>query len=39
MSRIQINQTLFVYSDYKLLKEFYNIVVNKHSEQIVLKKI
>ena len=39
MSRIQINQTLFVFSDYKLLKEFYNIVVNKHSEQIVLKKI
>jgi hypothetical protein len=39
LSRFQINQTVFVYSDYKNLKEFYDLIVNKHAEQVVLKKI
>jgi hypothetical protein len=39
MSKFQINKTLFPYSDYKFLKSFYDEVVKKHSEQIVLKKL
>jgi hypothetical protein len=37
-TKFQINKTTFIHSDYKNLKEFYDIVVNKHSEQIVLKE-
>ena len=39
MSKFQINKTLFPYNDYKFLKSFYDEVVKKHSEQIVLKKL
>lgn len=39
MSKFQINKTLFPYTDYQFLKSFYDEVVKKHSEQIVLKKI
>jgi hypothetical protein len=37
--RLTIDKTLFVPDEYKDLQEFYNIVVAKESEQIVLKKI
>jgi hypothetical protein len=38
VSRLVINTTLFAADDYGALKQFYDEVVNKHSEQIVLKK-
>ncbi|MBS1558452.1 MAG: DUF3857 domain-containing protein [Bacteroidetes bacterium] len=34
----QINKTLFVQDEYPALREFYNLVVAKQAEQIVLKK-
>ncbi len=37
-SSFQINRTLFVQTDYPTLREFYNQVVAKEAEQIVLKK-
>lgn len=37
-TKFQINKTTFVNSDYQGLKEFYDMVVNKHAEQIVLKE-
>jgi hypothetical protein len=37
-SNFQINKTLFVQDEYLVLKEFYNQVVAKQSEQIVIKK-
>ncbi len=37
-SRFKVNKTLFLSNEYEALKEFYNIVIKKHSEQIVLKK-
>jgi hypothetical protein len=37
--RLNIDKTLFVPDEYKNLQEFYNIVVAKEAEQIVLKKI
>ena len=37
--RLNIDKTLFLPDEYKDLQEFYNIVVAKESEQIVLKKI
>jgi len=37
-SNFQINQNLFTQEDYPLLREFYNQVVAKQAEQIVLKK-
>ncbi|MEM6966666.1 MAG: DUF3857 domain-containing protein, partial [Bacteroidota bacterium] len=39
LSRLRINKTLFLEDEYALLKQFYNIIVKKHAEQIVLKKI
>ncbi|MFK7771023.1 MAG: DUF3857 domain-containing protein [Saprospiraceae bacterium] len=38
LSRIKITKTLFVGDEYENLKEFYNLIIKKHSEQIVLKK-
>jgi len=38
VSNFQINKSLFVQDEYPNLKEFYNQVVAKQSEQIVLKK-
>lgn len=38
MSNFQINKSLFVQTDYANLREFYNQVVAKQTEQIVLKK-
>lgn len=39
ISKVVINQPSFRAADYPFLKEFYNQVVAKHAEQIVLKKI
>lgn len=38
-TRFTINKTLFVPTEYPALREFYNAVVAKEAEQIVLKKI
>jgi len=39
LSNLQINRSLFVQGeDYLNLREFYNQVVAKHAEQVVLKK-
>jgi len=35
---VHINKTLFIDTDYQELKEFYNSIVKKHSEMVVLKK-
>ncbi len=37
-SRLQIKRTYFLPEEYQMLREFYNLVVKKHSEQIVFKK-
>jgi len=37
-SRIKINRTYFMPEEYEMLREFFNLVVKKHAEQIVLKK-
>jgi hypothetical protein len=37
--RFSIDKTLFVPSEYQNLKEFYNLVIKKEAEQIILKKI
>ena len=37
--RISIDKTTFLPSEYQGLKEFYNAIVNKEAEQIILKKI
>ncbi|MBS1506883.1 MAG: DUF3857 domain-containing protein [Bacteroidetes bacterium] len=37
-SSFQVNKPLFLQADYPLLKEFYNQVIAKQAEQIVLKK-
>jgi transglutaminase-like putative cysteine protease len=37
-SNFQVNKILFVQNEYPLLREFYNQVVAKQAEQIVLKK-
>ncbi len=36
--RFSIDKTLFVPSEYQNLKEFYNLVIKKEAEQIILKK-
>ena len=36
--RKNVNKMLFLPSEYKDLKEFYNQIVRKHAEQIILKK-
>ncbi|MCK4661607.1 MAG: hypothetical protein KAT68_01975 [Bacteroidales bacterium] len=39
ISMININKTMFVQTEYQDLKEFYNKIIEKHAEQIVLKKM
>ncbi|KAA9340780.1 transglutaminase domain-containing protein [Adhaeribacter soli] len=39
VSKISINRAVFMAEDYALVKEFFNQVAAKHSEQIVLKKL
>lgn len=39
VSILQVNKTLFTQAEYPVLREFYNQVVAKQAEQIVLKKI
>jgi hypothetical protein len=36
--RLSIDKALFIPSEYPGLKEFYNLVINKQAEQIILKK-
>ncbi|MHA6246998.1 DUF3857 and transglutaminase domain-containing protein [Pontibacter sp. CAU 1760] len=38
MSKVSISKPLFYASEYSMLKEFYNRIIAKHAEQIVLKK-
>jgi hypothetical protein len=38
VSNFQINRNIFIQNDYSYLREFYNQVVAKQAEQIVLKK-
>ena len=38
-NKFQINKTTYTHEDYQALKEFYNLIIQKHSEQIVLRKI
>jgi acyl carrier protein len=37
-SRLRFNRSYFLPEEYEMLREFFNMVVNKHSEQIVFKK-
>ncbi|MGZ8523999.1 MAG: DUF3857 domain-containing protein [Chitinophagaceae bacterium] len=37
-SRLRIKRTYFMPDEYEMLREFFNLVVKKHSEQIVFKK-
>ena len=37
-NRLKINRTMFMPEEYESLREFFNLVVKKQSEQIVLKK-
>ncbi|WP_299756652.1 DUF3857 domain-containing protein [uncultured Pontibacter sp.] len=39
MSKVSINKPVFYAPEYAYLKEFYNQIIAKHAEQIVLKKI
>ena len=36
--RLSINKTFFIPAEYQSLKDFYNVVINKQAEQIILKK-
>jgi len=38
-TRFSMNKALFLPDEYKMLQEFYNMIIAKESEQIVLKKI
>ena len=38
LSNFQINKSLFLQTEYPNLREFYNQVIAKQAEQIVLKK-
>ena len=38
MSKFNINKTMFLPEEYLALKRFYNQIIAKHAEQIVLKK-
>lgn len=38
-STLQINKSMFVQDEYGALREFYNLIVAKQNEQIVLKKL
>jgi transglutaminase-like putative cysteine protease len=37
-SRLRMKRSYFMPDEYEMLREFFNLVVKKHSEQIVLKK-
>lgn len=37
-SRLRINRAYFMPEEYEMLREFFNLVVKKHAEQIVFKK-
>lgn len=37
-SRLKINKSIFISEEYAGLKEFYNLIVDKHAAQVVLKK-
>jgi len=37
-SRLQIKRAYFQAEEYEMLREFFNLVVKKHAEQIVFKK-
>jgi len=37
--RFNINKEIFVSTEYQVLKEFYNQLIKKHAEFIILKKI
>ena len=37
-SRLQIKRAFFLPEEYEMLREFFNMVVTKHSEQFVFKK-
>jgi hypothetical protein len=37
-SRIQLKRTFYLPEEYEMLREFFDLIVKKHSEQIVLKK-
>jgi hypothetical protein len=37
-SKLQIKKTFFQPEDYEILREFFNLIVSKHNEQIVFKK-
>jgi hypothetical protein len=39
VSNLQINKSLFIQTEYEALREFYNQVVAKQNEQVVLKKV
>jgi hypothetical protein len=38
VSRITLNECYFAPEEYKLLKNFYDLIVQKHAQQLVLKK-
>jgi hypothetical protein len=38
VSKLSIRKTMFIGDEYQYLREFYNHIVTKHSEQVVLKK-
>jgi len=37
-SRLRIKRSVFLPEEYEMLREFFNLIVKKHNEQIVLKK-
>jgi transglutaminase-like putative cysteine protease len=37
-SRVQLKRAYYMPDEYEILREFFNLIVKKHSEQIVLKK-
>jgi hypothetical protein len=37
-SRLKISRAYFLPEEYEMLREFFNLVVKKHNEQIVFKK-
>jgi len=39
MSKFSINQVLFVPEEYDVIRQFYDLIVAKHAEQIVLKEV
>jgi uncharacterized protein YfkK (UPF0435 family)/transglutaminase-like putative cysteine protease len=38
VSQLKINKLMYLPENYTFLKEFYNLIIEKHAEQIVLKK-